>query len=47
MRRAIDTNLATVQDLCANASGIFTVSEDAQEARRAFFEKWMATFKGR
>ncbi|MBI2885912.1 MAG: enoyl-CoA hydratase/isomerase family protein [Chloroflexi bacterium] len=47
MRRAVDTNLQTVQDLCANAAGILNGSADSQEARSAFFEKRTPVFKGR
>ncbi|MDO8672813.1 MAG: enoyl-CoA hydratase-related protein [Dehalococcoidia bacterium] len=47
MRRALDVDLKTVQDLCANASGILFNSEDAQEARKAWAEKRPPVFKGR
>lgn len=47
MRRALDSNLETTLDLCANASGILSASEDGQEARRAFVEKRDPVFKGR
>lgn len=46
MRRSLDADFQTVQDLCANASGIFTLSQNAQEARRAFVEKGTPVFKG-
>ncbi|MDO8669846.1 MAG: enoyl-CoA hydratase/isomerase family protein [Dehalococcoidia bacterium] len=47
MRRALDVDLKTVQDLCANASGILFASEDAKEARTAWAEKRPPVFKGR
>ena len=47
MRRALDSNLQTVQDLCANAAGILNGSEDSREARDAFFQKRTPAFKGR
>ena len=47
IRRGIDSNLETVQEMCANASGILGASEDAVEARRAFLEKRSPSFKGR
>ena len=47
IRRGIDSNLETVQEMCANASGILGASEDAAEARRAFLEKRPPSFKGK
>lgn len=47
MRRALDSNLETTLELCANASGILASAEDGQEARRAFLEKRGPVFKGR
>ncbi|MDO8672103.1 MAG: enoyl-CoA hydratase/isomerase family protein [Dehalococcoidia bacterium] len=47
MRRALDCDLKTVQDLCANASGILFASEDAKEARKAWAEKRPPVFNGR
>ena len=47
MRRALDSNIQTVQDLCANAAGILGGSEDSREARDAFFGKRAPVFKGR
>jgi 2-(1,2-epoxy-1,2-dihydrophenyl)acetyl-CoA isomerase len=46
-RRGLDSNLDTVMDLCANASGILGTAEDRFEARRAFLEKRDPVFKGR
>jgi 1,4-dihydroxy-2-naphthoyl-CoA synthase len=47
MRRSLDTDIHTVQDLCANASGIFGGSFDAGEARDAFLEKRRPAYQGR
>lgn len=47
MRRALDTDIHTVQDLCANASGIFGGSFDAAEGRAAFLEKRRPVYQGR
>ncbi|MBI2863729.1 MAG: enoyl-CoA hydratase/isomerase family protein [Chloroflexi bacterium] len=47
MRRALDVDLKTVQDLCANASGILFASEDSKEARKAWSEKRTPVFNGR
>ncbi|MBI2863976.1 MAG: enoyl-CoA hydratase/isomerase family protein [Chloroflexi bacterium] len=47
MRRALDCDLKTVQDLCANASGILFASEDSAEATKAWAEKRPPVFKGR
>ncbi len=47
MRRALDSNIQTVQDLCANAASILGGSEDSKEARDAFFGKRTPVFKGR
>lgn len=47
MRRSLDVDIHTVQDLCANASGIFGGSFDAGEARSAFLEKRRPVYQAR
>jgi 2-(1,2-epoxy-1,2-dihydrophenyl)acetyl-CoA isomerase len=47
MRAALDSSLETTMVMTSNASGILGLSEDGQEARRAFREKRQPDFKGR
>ena len=46
MRAALDSSLETTMVMTSNASGILGLSEDGQEARRAFVEKRKPEFKG-
>lgn len=47
IRAGMDSSLETTVVMTSNASGILAMSEDGQEARRAFSEKRKAEFKGR
>lgn len=47
MRAALDSSLETTMVMTSNASAILALSEDGQEARRAFVEKRKPEFSGR
>lgn len=47
MRASLDSSYDTVQQLCANASGILASAEDSVELRRARAEKRAPVLKGR